>query len=623
MSSTRTIAGIFLVLGVLTSLLPPSPHLGVVSVLLSALPYVTLFLATAASRNRAAVAGGGIALLAVDLFNKLLALVFPGLLSQLTGDGQQRLWIYSLWGLSQAPASTVFVLPIGWMAGALLGRAFRVREESAPGPPPDPSRVHSWTVEPVFWGGAVIVFGTTVIWGRPSLGALAFAVWGMLPYALHRLLGRWIADPWPLAVGGIAILLGEVYARVQVFIFPRSSTAALLLLFSPVYLACILLPAGLGVGWLLGRGWRRFDAAGRAMMTAAVAACVLLAIVVAFRPDLLPGPVARRVSVKERIGSPRVVTGGDAFTRTPVSDRRAWFQVGDLDGAPGEDLAAIDSRGAVLLDPVTGAERARIPFADPAGRKWNWFSRLVRDGGELLIAQTGGGFQDVEVLDLDGHTRWSFHPDPSLPPIALVARDLVGDGRPEFYSASGRSVYRLDSLGKVVWERRLDGIVHALDAVAARGGQPGMLLTVDSQRRVRIWDADGTVVKELGLAGDADHYKFIEWRGTRALIGGIHTLAIRDLDGRLLLERPLEDFAYQDALTVRFDDTGAPFLVVLAAAPRDAKRWRLLVVSPSGETLYDEILGEAGAILAAPDDDTNHQVLLLASDGLTSYRRRP
>ena len=112
-------------------------------------------------------------------------------------------------------------------------------------------------------------------------------------------------------------------------------------------------------------------------------------------------------------------------------------------------MASREGGTMTVLDPRTGAPRRReVPLTDKARRR-NWFSRLVPGESDLLIAQTGGGYSEVGVLDLAGQPRWAFRPDPTLPPIALLPADLDGGGEPEFYSASLRSVYRLDKTGRV------------------------------------------------------------------------------------------------------------------------------------------------------------------------------
>jgi hypothetical protein len=468
--------------------------------------------------------------------------------------------------------------------------------------------------------GVVLVLATSAAAGAFSLGALVFAGWALVPYALLLLLARRIADRWSLAFAAVALLLAELYVRAEVFLFPKSSTAALVLIFSPLYLTGVVLPAGLGVGWLSGWAWRRAGVAGRAALVAAGAVCLLAGGLAYVRPGLLPGGAGRLVSAKERIGPPRVAAGEGFFTKTRWSRVTAWHQVGEFDGAPGTEVARIEASAVALLDPSTGTEKARIALGDQARRKWNWFSRLVRDGSELLIVQTGGGYQGVEVIDLEGRTRWAFRPHPSLPPIALLPRDLDRDGRPDFYAASKGSVYRVDSSGRIVWERTMSGLVTALDVAEAGGGQPGLVMAGDG-RSLRLWTATGELVKTLELPDQDYRYKIIDWPDTRSVIGGSDSVKALDLESRSLFRHALGDFRHQDSFAVRLGGDDTAFLAVVATAPREVGYGRLLLFSKSGQVVYDEILARSVTALTAPDGGAGRQMLLLSGDGLWAYRK--
>jgi hypothetical protein len=475
------------------------------------------------------------------------------------------------------------------------------------------------------WAGAALVLGTTVIASGGALSPflVVFAAWALVPYGVLWVLPRWVSDPWPQVGGAIAVLVAEAYVRAEVFVFPQGSTAALLLIFSPLYLVCLALPAGMGVGWAVGWTWRRAHAVGRSVLVAMGVVCVALATIAVFRADLLPYGLGQVVSTTERIGPPRVVVGASFFQKIRLSGRPAWYQVGEFDIAPVERIASIAADRAVVIDPASGAELGTIAFSAEAVRKWNWFSRLVRDGSELVIVQTGGGYSEVELLDLQGRTRWRFRPDATLAPIALLPRDLDGDSRPEFYAASKQSVYRLDSSGNVLWERTVKGLVNALDARAGTDDQAALVVAVASPGRVWIWDAEGRALKELALPGDEYRYELVDWPRARSLVGGSRVVRAFDLEGRLVFEHGLGDFRYASAVAVRLDFSGLPYLAVLAAAPRDVGLWRLVVFSAAGEVVYDEVLPRGGASLMAVREASSPRQTLLLSDGhgLFAYRK--
>jgi hypothetical protein len=485
-----------------------------------------------------------------------------------------------------------------------------------------------WDASGAARGLAILGLGlatvTTVLAGGFAPAVLGFAVWAAVPYGLVLILSRVLGNGWALVTGATAVLIGEIYIRAEVFLVPRGSTAALALLFSPLYLSVVALPTGLALGWLLGRLWGRTGRVGRAILASALAAIVLVGVVAYVRPALLPGPAARLVSARERIGPPRIVTGDGALARVHLLARGpAWYQVGAFAGADaGDVVAAIDGSAVVLLDPATGAARGRIPLSEEARRRWNWFSRLVPNGPELLIAQSGGGYQEVAVLDLTGRTRWSFRPDSSLPPIALLPADLDADGRPELYSASLGTIYRLDVEGRVVWRQSVPGLVHSLDVAPAGGGQPGLVAAVTSARHIHLFTAAGAPRGTLSLGERvAYRFTFVDWPGRRTLVGGVERVTVLDLEGRPLLQHPLGDFRFHEARAVRLDDDPAPHLAVVAAGPRETARSRLLIFSPAGAVVHDEILAGGGSLLVARDPAGRGEALLLAGDGLWRYRR--
>lgn len=466
-----------------------------------------------------------------------------------------------------------------------------------------------------FWGGVALVLATSALGG--SLGVLPFAVWALVPWLVLRVLPLWLRDPWPTSSAAIALLLGEAWVRSEVFLFPKGSTAALLLIFSPAYLLVGALPAGLLLGFVLGWIWRRTRLAGRAAVVATGLVLVGFLAAATFAPGLLPGRLARAVSAKQRIGPPRVIVGEAWLRRTPLSDRSAWYQAGDFDAEPGDDIAEIAADAVILRDPVRFVEKGRRALSAEARRRWSWSSRLVRDVDELVVVNQGGGYQDVALWDLEGRTRWLFRPDQALPPIALLPGDLDRDGRPEFYSASGETLYRLDGAGRTAWTARAPRRLDALDVHAGPAG--GRVVGMTLGQPARLWDAMGRPLGSVEVPRDEYRYQFVDWPEPLCLVGGRKLVRVVDPAGRIRLQHDLGDFAFADAVAVRWE--AEPFLAVLAAAPREIGAWRLLVFDPRGAVAYDEVLARGGRLLVAADAEAKHQRLFVVSDGVVAYER--
>jgi hypothetical protein len=88
------------------------------------------------------------------------------------------------------------------------------------------------------------------------------------------------------------------------------------------------------------------------------------------------------------------------------------------------------------------------------------------------------------------------------------------------------------------------------------------------------------------------------------------------------MEHPLEGMTVVEGLSVRFHPADQPFLAVLAAAPRDVARWRLLILAPDGRLVYDEILAKQPHLLKAHRVDGAQTLLLSGADGLRALLYR-
>jgi hypothetical protein len=451
--------------------------------------------------------------------------------------------------------------------------------------------------------GVVVVLATTAIASVGSLLAIPFALWSLVPWAVLFALRRSPLDAWPLGGAGVAALAAELGIRAAVFVWPRGSTAAIALVFSPAVILIAVMPAGAALGWLAGRAWRR-HALGRAAVVVLAPAIAGLTLLGFARPDLFPTTVLRRRALLERIGPPRVVAGADAFASTPVADRPQWVMTAELDGVPGDELALVDHAGARLIDPPTLQPRRTIAFPERRGGFWTSFAALVRlPDDEIAVAETGGGFSRTLVRRLDGSTLWEYRPDGDSSPTSLDPADLDGDGRVEFYASSLHAVARLDAGGREVWRQpaRLPDLATLLPPTARH---PAWVVAVEYAVRALVFDAAGNALGTVPAEQDV--------MTTAADLGDERLVFLGDarvrgfaLGGQLRVEIPLGDFRASQILSARLSDDARPSLVVVGAAPElkfgptmpELKfgptyregRYRVLVVDAARRTIYDEI----------------------------------
>lgn len=464
--------------------------------------------------------------------------------------------------------------------------------------------------------GALLVVVTSAAGSGFSPMAIPFVLWALAPYGFLVMVERQWTNRWATGGAGAAAVTVEAGIRAAVFLYPRGSTAAVVLVFSPVYIAAIVMPFGALAGAAFGWAFARSGQLVRVPLAVLAVAILALTWIGFARPELFPTAVVARRAALESIGEPRVVTGAGAFTRRVVSERSGWHQAGDFDGQPGDEIAVIDHTGAELLDPSDSTVLAHVPFGGEPGRLWNWYSRLHLIDGRPVVVQTGGGYQDTEVRALDNTLLWSYHPDKDLPPSALLPADLDGDGQTEFYAATTRYVARLDAAGREVWTRPLS-LAGILDLRAATATEPSWVVAGQYGGRVRVWDAAGTPIGEAAWPSGASITGVVHWPDARRLaVSTTPAVALR-LDGDRI-EIPLgEDMTLAQAVAFRWTADAAPTLAVVAAAPRDVNRWRLRLLNAAREVVYDEILGRA-VLLHVAMDAAGRSTLLVGGAGLSA-----
>jgi hypothetical protein len=305
------------------------------------------------------------------------------------------------------------------------------------------------------------------------------------------------------------------------------------------------------------------------------------------------------------------------YELAPVWSTTGWFDTGAFTSGADEVVAFVEPDAIRFVDPATGQVRETAAMATAARLKWNWNTRLVRLDGRLALAQTGGGFQDTEVIGLDGHLIWRYRPSAELPPTAMLPADLDGDARTEFYISDQRGVARLDEHGQEVW-RRDKPMVQIVGAIDAAGG--GRVLAYVYGDRGYSWTASGEGPNPVAIPRNAYVMKAVSWERVPAFVLGGDRAQIVDVQGRTRLDASLEDFRVSDAVALQAAD-GSSMLAVVGTTPREVNRWRLALFRPDGTAIFDQIFGSSLRLLKtrnARGEDT----LLVVTDQLRALRRR-
>jgi len=108
-----------------------------------------------------------------------------------------------------------------------------------------------------------VAFRTDWLAGETSV-RLAFVaglwLWSCLPYAVLAGVALWRRLPAPALGGALAALAADLYMHHSVFIAPASSTAAVGLVFMPLWNLVLFGPVGAMLGWGVARVFARVDA---------------------------------------------------------------------------------------------------------------------------------------------------------------------------------------------------------------------------------------------------------------------------------------------------------------------------------------------------------------------------
>ena len=109
------------------------------------------------------------------------------------------------------------------------------------------SRVHSYVYTVVGAAIALHAYEQCVKSADPSFGWL---IWSLIPYALCLFVLSRSASSIPAALGVSVALAFDFLAHYEVFVSPTSSTAALALLFGPLWNMLLFSPLTMLAAWL-------------------------------------------------------------------------------------------------------------------------------------------------------------------------------------------------------------------------------------------------------------------------------------------------------------------------------------------------------------------------------------
>lgn len=303
------------------------------------------------------------------------------------------------------------------------------------------------------------------------------------------------------------------------------------------------------------------------------------------------------------------------------------IQVGNFLGDSDQELAVIPQTGIYLFDAKTLKKKAHLDFKKPDGDTL-WFGispLLIANKHGFSIAMRGGGYGEVGLLDKSGKQLWKFNSDSLLSPNGMVV-DSEGGREPRFYVCEKGAIYRLNVAGFVIWK-----VAENADYIALTrdkdSGEAGFVTAENRSRILKLWSADGTLLKKIELPFHPDGLAFVRMGDTSGFVvrSGAE-IAFLDRSGK-------HRFTYSygtvpvlhgpNAVLVRLLPGQPPVLVLRSQSRSATGKSVLTVLSLDGVHLYQEYMGGGPALGVVPleNEATDRLIVGEGADKLWAYEK--
>ena len=305
------------------------------------------------------------------------------------------------------------------------------------------------------------------------------------------------------------------------------------------------------------------------------------------------------------------------------------IQIGDFDPSPGDEIAVLGQFRIWILSCDDYRLIKSYSFKTDEGKPFSFgiCPALVdvNHDGSYEIVKGGGGVDEVSLLDAMGKTLWTFDSGARSKPYKMIAGDLNGDNNVEFYVADRTGLYQLDIRGNIInkfssaWINDID----ISDDVSLHSPQ---LIALTHKGEFLCFNFDGKVVSTLKPSYKVRRFEIVScpnW--PNILIGegffrwNIHLLNFRGVD---IFNYKLSIFwSYYgpQGVGVRFNKEEAPYLAILGHAKVPEYLSQFNVFSPSGELVYQEVLGKTRGLCVNSCAKDGNQVLLVGDGNTTVW----
>jgi hypothetical protein len=305
------------------------------------------------------------------------------------------------------------------------------------------------------------------------------------------------------------------------------------------------------------------------------------------------------------------------------------IQIGDFDPSAGDEIAILGQSKIWILSCDDYHLIKSYSFKADRGKTFSFGTSPelidVNHDGSFEIVRGGGGGKEVGLLDAKGKTLWTFDSGARSKPYKMIAGDLNRDNNIEFYVADRTGLYQLDHRGNIV-KRFSNAWINDINISNDISLQSPLLITLTHKGEFLCFNFDGKVVNTLSPSYKVRRFGIVSWpNGQNILIGegffrwNIHLFSLGGIDIFNYKLSIYWSYYGPQGVGVRFNKEEAPYLAILGHAKVPAYLSQLNIFSPSGELVYQEVLGKTRGLCVNSCAKDGNQVLLIGDGNTTVW----
>jgi hypothetical protein len=327
----------------------------------------------------------------------------------------------------------------------------------------------------------------------------------------------------------------------------------------------------------------------------------------------------------DELNTPRTVVNSDLVSKKIfVGDLQlgmvTGIVLGELDGRRGQEIGIAGRNGALFLS-TTGKVKSSVRFDSPTSHveiidvEGDGICEFINRGGYR------GNTRDASLLDHNGKTLWSYGGSPGID--NMCGGDIDGDGTAEFVAGfnGGGGVHLIDKNGEKRW-RQPDGNVWHVELADTNGNGNIEIVHSNAGGGINVRDKNGNIISRARGDSYFTDFSICKWPSKNDREYVLHceknTIGLYDFNGEVIsrfVAPDCSEYGHARGVLVKTEKGKPEYLAVLAEF-RHWKRAMLYIYDSTGKLVYQDILPDACASIAAiPLKGAETDTVLVGGDG--------